>query len=102
MSSWDDLLDRVDTLVAHEEPVDDSVEAELRALLLGAMADGTADRELDPVDAGRWLTALLRTHHDVQAQGEELPDDALSTLRVIITRWLHPGRLDQAPPTFGA
>jgi hypothetical protein len=100
MTAWDALLDRVDTLVDARQDVDDAVEAELTDLLVEAMRDGTADRELDPGDAGRWLVTLVRTHAAVQAAGEERADDALSTLRVIITRWLHPGRLDQAPPTF--
>jgi hypothetical protein len=100
MTAWDALLDRVDTLVDARADVDETVEAELTGLLVEAMRDGTADRELDPGDAGRWLATLLRAHAAVQDAGEEHPDDALSTLRVIITRWLHPGRLDQAPPTF--
>jgi hypothetical protein len=101
MSAWDALLDRVDEIVDTRATVDAEVQSELTELLLGAMRDGTADRELDPGEAGLWLAALLRTHADVQDAGERRADDALSTLRVIITRWLHPGRLDQAPPTFG-
>lgn len=100
MSAWDALLDRVDEIVAARLDVDAEVQDELTDLLLGAMHDGTADRELDPYTAGFWLACLLRTHATVQAAGEDQPDDALSTLRVIITRWLHPGRLDQAAPTF--
>ncbi len=102
MSAWDALLDRIDLVVHEGTEVDAGVEAELTTLLVGAMRDGTADRELDPGEAGRWIAALLRTHASVADAGEERPDDALSTLRVIVTRWLHPGRLDQSPPTFGA
>ncbi|RYY51238.1 MAG: hypothetical protein EON53_01715 [Actinomycetales bacterium] len=102
MSAWDALLDRVDVIADARADVDDAVQAELTELLVGAMRDGTADRELDPGQAGLWLAALLRTHTEVQDAGEERSDDALSMLRVIITRWLHPGRLDQAPPTFGS
>lgn len=100
MTAWDALLDRVDAIVDARTEVDDAVQAELTELLVGAMRDGTADRELDPGQSGLWLGTLLRTHAVVQDAGEEQPDDALSMLRVIITRWLHPGRLDQAPPTF--
>lgn len=99
MSAWDALLDRIDVLVAERVPVDDAVQAELTELLGDAQRDGTADRELDTADAGRWLALLLRTHADVREAGETVPDDALSTLRVVITRWLHPGRLDQTPPS---
>lgn len=99
MSAWDALLDRVDVVVADRVPVDDALQHELTELLRGAQRDGTADRELDPQDAGRWLAVLLRTHADVRDHGEKVPDDALSTLRVVITRWLHPGRLDQTPPS---
>lgn len=102
MSAWDALLDRLDLLVDEAATIDGHVEAELAGLLHGAQRDGTADRELDPQDAGRWLAALLRSHQDVRTHGEEHEDDALSTLRVIVTRWLHPGRLDQSPPTFGS
>lgn len=101
MSAWDDLLDHVDRLVDAQASIDDEVEADLVELVGAAQLDGTADRELDTADAGRWLAALLRARADVQAAGERRDDDALSTLRVIITRWLHPGRLDQTPPTFG-
>lgn len=102
MSAWDALLDRVDVIADARTDVDDAVQAELTELLVGAMRDGTADRELDPGQAGLWIAALLRTHAVVQDAGEDRADDALSMLRVIITRWLHPGRLDQAPPTFGS
>lgn len=101
MSAWDQLLDRIDVLVDQAAPVDAGVEAELTELVGAAQLDGTADRELDTADAGRWLAALLRARIDVAAAGEARPDDSLSTLRVVITRWLHPGRLDQTPPTFG-
>lgn len=100
MTAWDALLDRVDAIVDARLDVDPTVQDELTALLVGAMRDGTADRELDPGQAGLWIAALLRTHSLVQDAGEDRADDALSMLRVILTRWLHPGRLDQAPPTF--
>ena len=99
MSAWDALLDRIDVAAAENQVVDDALQEELTELLRDAQSDGTADRELDTVDAGRWLALLLRTHAHVRDTGEKVPDDALSTLRVVITRWLHPGRLDQTPPS---
>lgn len=99
MTPWDHLMDRLDELVHAGTEIGDDVEPELTDLLLAAMRDGVADRELDPADSGRWLATLLRVHQELR-RDEHRSDDALSTLRVIVTRWLHPGRLDQAPPVF--
>lgn len=94
MTPWDRLLDRIDELVHRGTPVTPDVEAELTTLLVDAMRDGVADRELDPDDSGRWLAMLLRTLTALRPD-EQRPDDTLSTLRVIVTRWLHPARLDR-------
>ncbi|WP_375000592.1 hypothetical protein [Aeromicrobium sp. CTD01-1L150] len=94
MSPWDRLLDRLDELACAPHELPDDLESEISALLLAAMRDGMADRELDPADSARWLATLLRTLTVLQPQ-EARADDTLSTLRVIVTRWLHPARLDQ-------
>ncbi len=97
MSAWDDLLDHLDHVAAglHETSA-----SQLTAMLRAAQHEGLADGELDPVDAGRWLDRLVAARDDLDA-GD---DAALSTLRVVVTRWLHPPRLDlaeRAAETFG-
>ena len=99
-SPWDALLDRLDRAVAHREQVSSDLVDELADLLVEAMREGTADRELDPGDSARWLGSLLRAQRLEQDEHESAPDEALSTLRVIVTRWLHPGRLDRTLATF--
>jgi hypothetical protein len=94
VSPWDRLLDRLDALAHAAGPLPRDVEDEIGGLLLAAMEDGMADRELDPADSARWLVTLLRTLGTLQPR-EDREDDTLSTLRVIVTRWLHPSRLDQ-------
>lgn len=101
MSPWDSLLDRLDHLVDGREPLPHGLETELADLLAAAMLDGMADRELDPTDCARWLAALVRTEARVSSP-DGVPDASLSMLRVIVTRWLHPPRLDGTTPTFGA
>lgn len=90
VSAWDQVLDRVDHVVAGHLGTTEALEADVAALLAQAMADGYVDRELDPLDSARWLVRLLQ----VEAEVHSGDDATLSTVRVIITRWLHPGRLD--------
>lgn len=97
MSPWDRLLDRLDDLACSPEPLPPELADELTVQVAAAMADGMADRELDPTDCGRWLATLVHSLHALQP-AEVRPDDTLSTLRVIVTRWLHPGRLDPVDP----
>ena len=97
MSPWDQLLDRLDHLACSPTALPDDLTTELTGLVEAAMADGMADRELDPADCGRWLATLLHSLHTLQP-AEQRADDSLSTLRVVVTRWLHPGRLDPADP----
>ncbi len=94
MTPWDRLLDRLDELACSPGALPADLELELGDLLVSAMRDGMADRELDPADSARWLATLVRTLAALQPQ-EARPDDSLSTLRVIVTRWLHPARLDR-------
>lgn len=89
MTAWDELLDRIDHLVASRALLTDELATELATLVGRAMDEGTADRELDADDCGRWLVALLRAETSVHDG-----DTSLATLRTIVTRWLHPGRLD--------
>ena len=95
MSPWDRLLDRLDDLACSPDPLPADLAGELTVQVAAAMADRMADRELDPADCGRWLATLVHSLHALQP-GEARSDDTLSTLRVIVTRWLHPGRLDPA------
>lgn len=97
MSAWDDLLDHLDHVAAGRH---DTSASQLTTMLRAAQREGLADGELDPVDAGRWLERLVAARDDLDA-GD---DTALSTLRVVVTRWLHPPRLDlaaRAAETFG-
>lgn len=86
-SAWDDLLDRLDHCADSHPTLE-----ELVALVSAAQSDGLADAELDAVDCGRWLQGLIQVH----AGMDDVGDRALSTLRVMVTRWLHPPRLDLA------
>lgn len=97
MSPWDRLLDRLDELACSPEPLPADLVDELTAQVAASMADGMADRELDAADCGRWLATLVHSLHALQP-AETRADDTLSTLRVIVTRWLHPGRLDPLDP----
>lgn len=94
-TAWDALLDRVDRLVASATLVDPGIVDELGDLIAAAITEGAVDRELDPRASGRWLAALASAHgHLLAAHPEADADAELALLRVIITRWLHPGRLD--------
>ena len=94
MSPWDLLLHRLDELACAPTTLPAGLTDELTDLLREAMRDGMADRELDPVDSARWLATLLHSLATLQPH-EAHQDDTLSTLRVIVTRWLHPARLDR-------
>lgn len=94
MSAWDLLLHRLDELACAPGPLPADLADELTALVRDAMRDGMADRELDPRDSALWLATLLQSLLTLQPH-ETRPDDTLSTLRVIVTRWLHPARLDR-------
>jgi hypothetical protein len=93
-SAWDRLLDAVDHAVAApDRPVEPD---HLARLVRDAVAEGSVDRELDPEDCGRWIAALARTHANVVAEHPDLdPDTELALLRLVVTRWLHPRRLDR-------
>ncbi|TXL62264.1 hypothetical protein [Aeromicrobium terrae] len=93
-TSWDELLDALDHAVAApDRPVDP---AEIARLVRQGMDEGSVDRELDPEACGRWIAALTRTHAAVVAEHPDLDSDTeLALLRVVVTRWLHPRRLDR-------
>ncbi len=97
---WDELLDVIDHLVRDADLVlDEAVERTFATLITDAIADGQVDAELHVDDTARWLTALLVAHRAArEAHPEVEADDDGAVLRLIVTRWLHPHRLDQREP----
>lgn len=98
--AWDQLLDTIDHLARDAELVlDAAVERTFATLITDAIADGQVDGELHVDDTARWLTALLVAHRAAREAHPEIdPDDDGAVLRLIVTRWLHPHRLDQREP----
>ncbi len=94
--AWDQLLDTVDHLASDfEVALDDAVERTFAALCLDAIDAGLIDRELHLDDTARWLRGLLVAHRAVREAHPEVDTDGDgAVLRLIITRWLHPHRLD--------
>jgi hypothetical protein len=94
---WDELLNAIDHLSADQHLVlDDAVERRFAALCTQAIEAGEVDRELHVNDTARWLTALLAAHRAARVAHPDIPaDDDGAVLRLIVTRWLHPHRLDQ-------
>jgi hypothetical protein len=93
-AAWDELLDTLDHAVAAPDRLPDP--AEIARLVRRGMDEGSVDRELDPDACGRWIAALARTHAAVVAEHPDLdPDTELALLRLVVTRWLHPRRLDR-------
>ena len=87
---WDQLLDTIDQFAGHDGPIlDEDVESAFAELITEAIATGWVDPELHIDDTARWITALLVAHRNVP------PDADGAVLRLIVTRWLHPHRLDQ-------
>lgn len=99
-SAWDRLLDTIDHLAGDGELVlDKSVERTFAVLITEAITMGDVDGELHVDDTARWLTAMLSAHRSARDAHPEIPaDDDLAVLRLIVTRWLHPHRLDQRDP----
>lgn len=99
-SAWDQLLDSIDHLAGEVDLVlDASVERTFASLISAAIAVGDVDGELHLDDTARWLTAMLSAHRSTRAAHPEIAaDDDLAVLRLIVTRWLHPHRLDQREP----
>ncbi|AWB91222.1 hypothetical protein [Aeromicrobium chenweiae] len=90
-SAWDRLLDLVDRLATDVSlPVGADTEDAFVPLIAGAMEVHDIDSELHVPDVARWLVGLVHAHRAVRATHPDVhPDDDLSGLRVIITRWLH-------------
>ncbi len=97
---WDQLLDSIDHLAGDGELVlDESVERTFASLISEAITMGDVDGELHVDDTARWLAAMLSAHRSARtAHPEVAADDDLAVLRLIVTRWLHPHRLDQREP----
>lgn len=95
--AWDRLMDLIDHLTATPaSALGEDIERAFAALCVEGMGDGSVDRELNPVDVGRWLGGLVAAHRVVQeAHPEVPPDDDLALMRAIVTRWLHPSRPDR-------
>ncbi|WP_332644577.1 hypothetical protein [Aeromicrobium sp.] len=97
---WDQILDMLDHLAntAATTPNLD-VEATFARLISEAIVEGFVDPELHVDDTARWLTAMLAAHRAAREAHPEVPsDDDGAVLRLIVTRWLHPHRLDQREP----
>ncbi|GAA3516588.1 hypothetical protein GCM10022234_09760 [Aeromicrobium panaciterrae] len=96
MNAWDQLLDLVDHLAADSEvPLDES-ERTFAALCTEAVAQGSVDSELHVDDTARWLRMMISAHRAERAAHPEIDSDVdVAVLRLIVTRWLHPHRLDQ-------
>lgn len=94
---WDELLDIIDHLAADQDAVlDPSVEQAFAELIVRGIENGTVDGELHVDDTARWLCAMLVARRAARdAHRDVAPDDDLAVLRLIVTRWLHPHRLDQ-------
>lgn len=97
---WDQILDMLDHLAGTADSVPDlAVEATFASLISEAIAEGFVDPELHIDDTARWLTAMLAAHRAARDAHPELSaDDDGAVLRLIVTRWLHPHRLDQREP----
>ncbi|MRJ75166.1 hypothetical protein GEV29_01305 [Aeromicrobium sp. SMF47] len=93
-SAWDRLLDLVDRLATDPTlTIGAENEAEMVPLISAAMEVHDIDSELDVPDVARWLVGLVHAHRAVrEAHPEVDPEDDLSDLRVIVTRWLHRAR----------
>lgn len=94
---WDELLNIIDHLAADPEAVlDRSVEQAFAELIARGIESRTVDGELHVDDTARWLCAMLVAHRAARdVHPDVAPDDDLAVLRLIVTRWLHPHRLDQ-------
>jgi hypothetical protein len=95
--AWDRLLDLLERFASNPNlPLVDDVERTFAALCGQAVEEGSVDRELHLQDTSKWLIGLVAAHRVVrQAHPEVPPDHDLAVLRVIVTRWLHPARLDR-------
>lgn len=97
---WDQILDMLDHLASTAATVPNpAVEATFARLISEAKTEGFVDPELHVDDTARWLTAMLAAHRAARdAHPEMSSDNDGAVLRLIVTRWLHPHRLDQREP----
>ena len=97
---WDQILDTLDHFAGNPQTIPDAaVEATFARLISEAIADGFVDAELHVDDTARWLTAMLAAYRAARDAHPELSSDGDgAVLRLIVTRWLHPHRLDQREP----
>ena len=97
---WDELLDTIDHLAADPQAeLDRAVEQSFAELIVRGIANGAIDGELHVGDTARWLCAMIVAHRAARDVHPELSaDEDLAVLRLIVTRWLHPHRLDQREP----
>jgi hypothetical protein len=96
-TAWDRLLDLIDHLAgAPDNRLPDDLENQFAGLCEEAARDGSVDRELHAIDTARWLAGLIEAHRSVRTAHPEIAaDDDLAVLRVIVTRWLHPVRVNR-------
>ncbi len=94
---WDQILNMLDHLASSADtPPDLTVESTFARLISDAIAEGFVDPELHVDDTARWLTAMLAAYRAAREAHPDVPaDDDGAVLRLIVTRWLHPHRLDQ-------
>lgn len=93
-SAWDTMLDLLERLAMDPDlTIDLGTEQKFAELATQAMVDDTIDRELHAADVARWLCGLALAHRVVRGNHPQGgPDGDLGSLRVIVTRWLHPAR----------
>ncbi len=96
-TAWDRLFDLIDHLASDATAaLPGDIENVFAGLCEDAARDGSVDRELHAIDTARWLAGLIEAHRIVRAAHPEVAADVdLAVLRVVVTRWLHPARVDR-------
>lgn len=89
-SAWDRLMTAIDHTAAQAGETADLTA--LAALVAAAQAEGEVDRELDPAETARIMSAMLT---GLATLPQPNPETDLATARLAITRWLHPARMDR-------
>lgn len=91
-SAFEQLLDHLDQWSSDASTLPDL--ETLRVLLEAGRADGSVDGELHADDTARWLVGIVTGARRVIDARAVPVDDDLAQLRQLVTRWLHPARLD--------